>query len=239
MTDHIKIIFTLLLLSLHVQAEEVYATFTVQAEKSANLAFSSSGIINDILVDVASSVKEDEILASLENTDLKAALDIAKTSLKYAKRDYQRQVKVKKLVDASRFDSYAFKYENAKAQMAYQQALLDKTILKAPFNGVIYEKSVEVGDVVSGAMIRTIFKIQSVDKRKLILAFDQKYWKIIKKGQTFTYSVDGDSKTYTGKISKVYPFANSSNRKIIAEVKASYFTPGLFGEGYIVIPDVE
>ena len=239
MTDHIKIIFTLLLLSLHVQAEEVYATFTVQAEKSANLAFSSSGIINDILVDVASSVKEDEILASLENTDLKAALDIAKTSLKYAKRDYQRQVKVKKLVDASRFDSYAFKYENAKAQMAYQQALLDKTILKAPFNGVIYEKSVEVGDVVSGAMIRTIFKIQSVDKRKLILAFDQKYWKIIKKGQTFTYSVDGDSKTYTGKISKVYPFANSSNRKIIAEVKASYLTPGLFGEGYIVIPETK
>jgi len=239
MSNQTKIIFTLFFLSLHLQAEEVYATFTVQAEKSANLAFSSSGIVNDVLVDVASIVKEDDILAKLENADLKAALDIAKTSLKYAKRDYERQVKVKKLVDASKFDAYAFKYESAKAQMAYQEALLDKSILKAPFDGVIYEKSVEVGDVVSGAMIRTIFKIQSLDKRKLILAFDQKYWKLIKEGQTFKYSVDGDPKTYTGKISKVYPFANSSNRKIIAEVKASYFTPGLFGEGYIVIPETK
>ncbi len=117
--------------------------------------------------------------------------------------------------------------------MDYQQALLDKTILKAPFDGIIYEKSVEVGDAVSGAMIRTIFKIQSLHKRKLILAFDQKYWKNIKVGQTFKYSIDGDTKMYTGKISNVYPFANSANRKIISEVEAKDFTPGLFGEGYI------
>ena len=31
--------------------------------------------------------------------------------------------------------AYVFKYENAKAQLIYQQALLDKTLLKAPFDG--------------------------------------------------------------------------------------------------------
>ena len=72
-------------------------------------------------------------------------------------------------MDASKFDTYAFKYENSKAQMAYQQALLDKTQLKAPFDGVIYEKSVEVGDVVSGAMIRTVMKIQSLKKENWCL----------------------------------------------------------------------
>ncbi|MDQ7046823.1 MAG: efflux RND transporter periplasmic adaptor subunit [Sulfurovum sp.] len=232
-----KILLSLMLLTWSIQAEEVYATFTVKAEKSANLAFTSSGIVNQVSVDVASIVKKNDMLAQLQNADLKAALNIASTSLDFAKREYERQRKVKKLVDASRFDSYVFKYENAKAQMAYQEALLDKTILKAPFDGVIYEKSVEVGDVVSGAMIRTILKIQSLDKRKLILEFDQKYWKIIKVGQSFKYSVDGDTQMYTGEISNVHPFADSANRKIIAEVKAEDFTPGLFGEGYIVVPD--
>jgi len=232
-----KMILILMLLTLSMRAEEVYATFTVEAEKSANLAFSSSGIVNHVSVDVATIVKKNDIIAQLQNADLKAALAIASSSLRYAKREYDRQLKVKHLVDASKLDSYVFKYENAKAQMEYQQALLDKTILKAPFDGVIYEKSVEVGDAVSGAMLRTIFKIQSLDKRKLILGFDQKYWKIIKEGQTFKYGVDGDTKIYTGKISKVYPYANSGNRKIIAEVEAKDFTPGLFGEGYINIDE--
>jgi RND family efflux transporter MFP subunit len=224
-------------LSLH--AEEIYATFTVEASQHADLAFTTSGTVEKVNVDVASMVKKGEILAELSNADLKAALDIATVAMKYAKRDYERQVKVRKLVDASKFDSYAFKYENSKAQAAYQQALLDKTQLKAPFDGVIYEKSVEIGDVVSGAMIRTVMKIQSPKKRKLLLTVDQKYWKVLKPGLAFKYSVDGDSSVYTGEIAKVYPYANDANRKIRAEVEAEGFTPGLFGDGVIVLPDAK
>jgi RND family efflux transporter MFP subunit len=230
----IRIILSLMLLAVTIQAQEVYATFTVEAKKSANLAFTSSGTVNNVAVEVSSLVKKGDVLAELQNDDLKAALNIATTALKYAKKDYERQIKVKKLVDASKFDSYAFKYENAKAQVTYQQALLDKTILKAPFDGVIFEKIVEVGDVVSGQAIRTILKIQSNVGRKLILEFDQKYWKNIKLGQPFKYSIDGDDQIYTGNISKIYPFADSGNRKIRAEAEAKDFIVGLFGEGYIV-----
>ena len=219
------------------QAGEIYATFNVEAEQSANLAFTASGTVNKVNVSIASEVKKGEVLASLDNAEIKAALKIATTALKYAKRDYERQAKVKKLVDASRFDTYAFKYENAKAQVAYQQALLDKTVLKAPFDGVIYEKSVEVGDVVSGAMIRTVLKIQSLKKRKLVLEIDQKYWKVLKPGLTFRYKVDGDDTEHQGRISKVSPYADDANRKIRAEVETEGFTPGLFGEGYLEIAD--
>jgi RND family efflux transporter MFP subunit len=229
----------LVLLSLSLQAAEVYATFNVEAKQHADLAFTSSGTVAEVNVDVASAVHKDEVLAALNNDDLKASLEVAKVARKYAQRDYERQVKVKKLVDEARFDQYAFKYEHAKAQVAYQQALLDKTLLKAPFDGVIYEKMVEVGDVVSGAMIRTVMKIQSLKARKLVLAFDQKYWRMIKPGMTFRYHVDGDTRTYTGTISKIYPYANDANRKIRAEVEAEGFTPGLFGDGYIIVPDTK
>ena len=221
------------------QAQEVYATFDVLAKRQAELAFTSSGTVAKVNVDVASVVKQNDVLAALNNDDLVAALEVAKVALKYAQRDYARQKRVKSLVEAARFDQYAFKYEEAKAKVAYQQALLDKTLLKAPFDGVIYEKKVEVGDVVSGAMIRTVMKIQSLKARKLVLAFDQKYWKRIHPGLTFRYRVDGDSRLYEGKISKVYPYANEDNRKIRAEVEAEGFTPGLFGDGYIIIPDTK
>jgi len=234
-----NIVLSLLLLAMSLRAEEIYATFNVEAKRHADLAFTATGIVGKVYVDIASRVKKNEVLASLENSDAKASLEIAKTALKYAKRDYERQLKVKKLVDEAQFDQYAFKYEHAKAQVALQQALYDKTLLKAPFDGVIYEKSVEAGDAVSGAMIRTIFKIQSIKARKLVLDIDQKYWKKVKAGLIFRYRVDGDTREYTGTIAKVYPYADSGNRKLHAEVETEGFTPGLFGTGYIVIPDAK
>ncbi len=234
-----KIILGLISLVFTLNAAEVYATFNVEADQKAMLAFDASGITRVVNYDIASSVKKGEILASLQNSDIKASLDRAKTALKFAKKDYERQLKVKNLIDAGRFDQYAFKYENAKNDLAYAQAKYDKTFLKAPFDGVIYAKDIEIGDTVSGMMLRTVFKIQSKSKRKLILGFDQKYHSSVKVGQVFRYQVDGDTKKYEGVISKVYPFANSGNRKIKAEVKANNFIPGLFGEGYIEVPDMK
>jgi len=235
----IKIILSLWVMVLLVHAEDVYATFTVEAQKSANLAFTTSGTVAKVAVDTASVVKEGDLLSELKNDDIKASLHIATTALKFAKKEYERQKKVEKLVDASRLDTYTFKYENAKAQVLYQQALLDKTILRAPFDGIIFDKLVEVGDVVSGAMIRTVLKIQSIKERKLVVSFDQKYWTRVKVGQAFHYTVDGDSKQYTGVISKIYPSANSSDRKMRAEVQTEGFLVGLFGEGTIEVPDVK
>ena len=234
-----KILLGLLSVIISLQAQEIYATFSVKPEQNAMLAFDAGGITAAVKYDIADSVKKGSVLASLHNDDFKASLEMAKTALKFAKKDYERQVKVKNLIDAAKFDAYAFKYENAKNNVAYAQAKYNKTFLKAPFDGVIYEKDIEVGDTVSGMMLKTVFKIQSKSKRKLVLGFDQKYHQSVKVGQVFKYGVDGDPKIYEGKITKIYPFANSANRKIKAEVKANDFVVGLFGEGYIQIPDTK
>ncbi|MDA3908923.1 MAG: efflux RND transporter periplasmic adaptor subunit [Sulfurimonas sp.] len=246
-----KIILVTMVLMATLNAQEIYATFNIEADKSANLAFYSSGIVEKVYVDVASEVKKGNRLAKLQNDDLVASLNIAKAklseaevTLKFSKRDYDRQLLIKDLIDEAKFDQYALVYEkakvavsSAKANLDYQQSLLDRSIVLAPFDGVIFEKSVEVGDVVSGMMLRTIFKIQSKQERKLIFEFDQKYWKSVKVGDSVQYTVNGDENSYTGKISKLYPQANSANRKIKAEVIANGFVVGLFGEGYIVVPD--
>ena len=234
-------------------AENIYTTFNIHADKSANLAFTTTGIVQSVEVEVADPIKKGQKLAELANSDLKSALAVAqanlnntKVALKYAKRAYEREDKVKKLISESQHDQVILAYESAKtkialmeANRAYQQALLDKTILRAPFDGVIYSKEIEAGDAVSGAMIRTVFKVHDTGKVKLILEVDQKYWKVLKVGQTFEYQVDGDETKYQGKISKIYPYADSANRKIKAEVEAKGFMVGLFGSGHIIVPDTK
>ena len=332
-------------------AKEVYATFTVEAGKSANLAFTASGVVNKINIEIGSSVKKGQKLVVLENNERRTLLEIAKKNLntaevkasyaqkeyqrqsqvkslveastinqfeqnrdvsnanitqleaslqtaqiaaEYAQDEYERQLKVRHLLDASTFDQFTknrdiarakvlqlqaniqtaqvtenyaqTEYERQlesrqfldtsaferfaqnrdvaqasvsqlKANVKHQEILLHKTALYAPFNGVIFEKLVEVGDVVSGQMLRTVLKIQSLHQRKLILEFDQKYWKSVKVGDKFSYKVDGSDKLYKGVISKIYPTIDVDKRKIKAEVKAKDFIVGLFGDGTIITAD--
>lgn len=229
-----KIVITLLMFVSLIHSAEVYATFTVQPLKDTQTAFIASGIIEKIYVDVGSRVKKGEVLAQLQNNDIKAMLDVAQTTYKYAKKDYERQLKIKNLIDEAKFDTVANRYESAKNQLAYQKALYDKTFLKAPFDGIVYAKEIEIGDAVSAMVLHTAFKIQSISKRKLLLSFDQKNRKLVKVGDRFEYKVDGDEKKYSGIISKVYPRANMQDRKIKAEVMAQNFLPGLFGDGFII-----
>jgi RND family efflux transporter MFP subunit len=232
-------------------AENIYATFNIEAKKNANLAFTATGIVDEVAVDVASPVKEGQLLAKLESSDLQSALNVAeanlnntKVSLKFSKRAYERESQVKKLISESQHDQVIQRLEEAQtkiaqmeASVAYQKAMLNKTLLYAPFDGVIYHKEIEKGDAVSGAMLRTVFKIHDIKSVNLVLEIDQKYWKMLHVGQKFQYRVDGDPKQHEGEIAKIYPFADSNNRKIKAEVLASGFVPGLFGDGYILADD--
>lgn len=229
-----NIIFSLLFIFSSLNAEQIYATFDVEANKSAKVAFDSSGIIDNIKVEIGSVVKKGELLASLKNTDIKAMLEVHKTTLKFAKRDFDRQVKIRNIIDQAKFDSFANSYEGAKAQVAYQKTLLDKTYLKAPFDGVIISKDVEIGDVVTPQTVTTAFKMQSTNKRKLILQFDQKYHSFVKVGDTYKYKIDGSKDEYEGVITKIYPYADTKTRKISAEVQTKDILVGLFGDGYII-----
>ena len=234
-----KVLLTLVTFVSLIQAQSIYATFNVVAAKKAELAFISSGIVKDVNVDIGSIVKKGDILAVLGNDDIKAMLESAKTTLKFAKRSLNRQEKIKKLIDEGKFDKIVSSYEKAKNAVAYQEALYNKTYLKAPFNGVIYDKNIERGDAVSAMRLKAVFKIQSQHARKLILEFDQKYNKVVKVGDIFEYKLDGDNTTYRGTIVKIYPYANFNNRKIRAEVNVKDIIVGLFGDGYILTKEKE
>jgi len=233
-----RVIVFMLILYVNIFASGVYATFNVVANKHANLAFSSGGIVKDTFVDISDVVKKGQVLATLKSDDLKALVDLAKVTLKYARLDYQRQLKVKTMINKAKFDRYAFKFESAKADLMYKKALLDKTILKAPFDGVIYDKSLESGDVVSGQMIKVVFKIQSRFKRKLVLEFDEKYLHKVKVGDIFRYRLDTDKIDKEVKISKIYPTIDTKTRKIKAEALSSDIKVGLFGHGEILVTDL-
>ncbi len=228
-----------MLLTCNLQAKEIYATFTVYAEQKSDLAFDYSGTIKSISVDIMSRVKKGDMLATLNSDDLIATMNISKVTLKYAESAYHRQKNIfsKKLTDQTQLDKYESAYETIKAKIELEKTILAKTILRAPFDGVITERMIELGDVVSGQMIKTAFNIQSEHRRTLVVQFDQKYNNEVNIGDTFIYKVDGDNREHKGTIFRIYPAANTNNRKVAVQVAAFDLKVGLFGEGKIIVTD--
>ena len=233
------IVLALVLYFTNAQAKEIYATFTVHAKQEASLAFNYSGIVKELHVDIMSVVKKDQILATLANDDLVATNNASKVTLKYAILDHERYQDLykKNLIDKALLDKYAMAYEAINAKIAVENAIYNKTILRASFDGVITKRMIELGDVVSGQVIKTAFNLQSEHARILVVEFDQKYSSDVNIGDTFLYKVDGDDKQYEGKIYRIYPEVNSENRKIGLQVIAKDLKVGLFGEGKIITSD--
>lgn len=233
------IIILLAILSTSIQAKEVYATFTVFAKKSADLSFNYSGIINEFRVDIMSVVKKGDVLATLINDDLIATNNASKVTLKYAKLDFERYKELlkKKLIDKAQLDKYAMAYESIKAHIELEKTIYAKTILRAPFDGVITKRMIELGDVVSGQMLSTAFVIQSQHDRILVAEFDQKYSNHVKIGDPFIYKVDGEEKQRKGKVYRIYPTVIESSRKVAVQVAAKDIKVGLFGDGVFITSD--
>ncbi len=242
-----KALFSLLL-PLSIYANEVYATFNVEALQEAKLSLSLPGIVRSLHVKIGDIVKKGDLLLELENSTELANIQLAKNEIELAhiatnhsKNDLLRYAKIKDVIDEELYEKIEYSYKKTalleqRAIKAYdlQKVILAKKLLKAPYNGIISNKFVEVGDGITGAnkVLLTLVNLKHV---KLILEFDEKYWNNVNVGQTFTYKVDGLNKTLQGKISKVYPTVNSKSRKLKAEVLTSNILPGLFGDGQITV----
>ncbi|CAD7286783.1 efflux RND transporter periplasmic adaptor subunit [Campylobacter suis] len=226
-------------------AEQIYANFDVMPVQSAKLVFKSSGVISNINASISSTVKQGEILASLESSDEKLGLKNAKAELQkarvaseFASATFMKFKKVKDVTSQQRYEETKFNYENAmaelkRAQISVENAknLLEKKQLRAPFDGVISAKFSEIGSGVL-ALNTPIFEILSYPEVKILLYIDEKHANSIKIGDEFKFKIA--QKDGSAKITLIHPTIDTRSRKFIAEAITTGFKIGSFGEGFIV-----
>ncbi len=242
-----KLLITTLLLISQIFAAEIYSTFDVISGKESDLSLSYGGIVKKLYADVGDSIKKGDLLLELENSQERIEVALAKNlvasakaQFEHAMRTYKRYEGIKDVIDEERLENLRLDMDikeialqKAQNELELKETILNKTKLYAPYSGVVLKKYVESGDGVMGATTK-LFGISDYPDVKLLIAFDEKYWKEVKIGQKFIYTIDGMNEKVEGKITKIYPSAEVSSRKIKAEVDAKNIMPGLFGDGTII-----
>ncbi|MBC7427292.1 MAG: efflux RND transporter periplasmic adaptor subunit [Bacteriovorax sp.] len=131
---------------------------TVEAQNQAELAFGTVGRISKIYVSLGSKVNVGALIAELENADLKAVYDETQKELGRSDELYKNG-----LVSISNLDS---------ARRAREVARLnyEKTVMKAPFAGMITAMDLKVGEFYQSTP--TLNKkplVQIIDLKKRII----------------------------------------------------------------------
>ena len=121
----------------HVNTLEVNGT--VVANEYVELHPEASGRLTYLFVPEGKLIKKGTLIAKVNNADLEAQVQKSKVALDLAMKTEQRDKQLLAVngINQADYDAALNVVNGFKADIEYNQALLDKTILKAPFDGFI------------------------------------------------------------------------------------------------------
>lgn len=123
----------------------------VEAETKADISPKITSRITELRVTEGTRVKKGEVIARLDHQDLDAQLAEAQASWAQAEADLVRQQSLYRqgLAPKSMLDASVATEASTRARVDYVKALMDYTVLRAPFDGVVVAKRAHVGEAVS------------------------------------------------------------------------------------------
>ena len=170
------------------------------------------------------------VLVKLNDADLQAQLEKIKVQLELAQTNEQRnkQLLSMKGINQSDYDISLQQVKSYKADMAYTQSLIDKTVIKAPFAGQLGLRQISLGAFINTAT--TVVTLQKTDDLKIDFTVPELYKNLVKVGSKVQVeSIGSDTSKFEANIVAIEPqiMATSRNLKVRAAVKGKLI-PGSF-----------
>lgn len=147
----------------------------VEEESAAALSFSVQGMVERIYVSEGQSVTKGQLLATLGKENLQSSYDAAVATLKQAQDAVNRlqQLYNNKSLPEIKYVEAQTKLEQARSMAEISKKNLSNVQLKAPFDGVIGKKYIEIGEnAIPGNAAFNLLKIGSV-KVKVAIPEDE------------------------------------------------------------------
>jgi HlyD family secretion protein len=214
----------------------VGATGTLQAVTTVQVGSQVSGIVDSLGADFNSRVKKDQVIARLETSTFDARLsqaranlvaaranvEKAKATVADAKQKYERakELSAQQLLPQSDLETAKSNYEGAAASVqgavaavsqsaaAVQQAQVDltHTIIRAPIDGVVVARNVDVGQTVAASLQAPVLFVIANDLTRMQVnaSIDEADVGRVRAGEDVTFHVDAyPNDTFTGRVDQV------------------------------------
>ncbi|SHK19542.1 HlyD family secretion protein [Maribacter aquivivus] len=200
----------------------VTATGTIEPINQVDVGTQVSGVVEKVYVDYNSEVKEGQLIAELDKTNLKASTTQAQASYdnaisqrNYLQTIYERQKSLydNQVISKSDFDDAVYNYETAKGTVTQrlsdlQQAKtnLGYANIYSPIDGVVLSRDIDEGQTVAASYSTpTLFTIaQDLQEMQVEADVDEADIGVVKEGQRVSFTVDAyQDQEFEGEVTQV------------------------------------
>ncbi|MBI1261061.1 MAG: efflux RND transporter periplasmic adaptor subunit [Rhizobiales bacterium] len=221
-------------------SETVRLVGTLNALRGTELAAEVSGVVTNIHFEAGQNVKAGDVLIELRADSDIAKLNSLKATQDLAQRNFNRSASLLKKGNVSRstYDSQYAALNSAKANVAEQQALVDKKIIRAPFDGVVGIKRVDLGAFVNVGT--DLVTLQQLDPIHIDLVLPQQKLSVIHVDEPVSVTSDAyPGMTFTGKVTGIDPKVDPDTRNFRVQATIENpdrkLVPGMFATAEITV----
>jgi len=207
-------------------------TGSVLPNESLELKSESSGKVVAILFQEGKPVTKGSLLLEINNDDIKAQLQKQRYNQKLNQDNEFRQRKLleKDAISREEYDNALNRLNTTVADVRILEAQLEKTRIKAPFDGVIGLRYVSMGAYISPTTI--VATLYNISPAKIEFSIPARYSAQVKPGEKIYCRVENDLTVYQGEVYAIEPRIDQETRtlKIRAQAdnKSGNLLPGQF-----------
>ena len=229
----------------------------LRAQREATVRAEIGGSLTEVAVEEGQTVRRGALLGRIETRTLddvrqsaQSAVRSAENQLTVAQREMERTETLVKAgalaardldVARSNVTSAEAQVADARSRLASAERQLGDTVLRAPINGIVSNRAVNAGDVVSiGDELFAIIDPSSMRLEASVPSDDLSRLRI---GSVVEFTVRGYEQRFNGRIERIAPQADPATRQVPIYVTipndGGRLVAGLFAEGRVVSESAE
>lgn len=219
------------------------ASGTLVAVRAVTLASELPGMIREIAFDSGTSVRKGAVLVKLDTATEEVQLAAAQADENLARLNYERSVDLRKgqANTPADLDAAETRYKQAQAAVRALQTAIDKKSIRAPFDGRIAIRQVELGQVLSSGA--PVASLASVDPIHVEFSLPQQALARLKVGKEVRLRTDTfPDAEWKGKVSTINTEVDVATRNV--RVRATVpnadgrLRPGMYGTVEVISSEV-
>jgi membrane fusion protein (multidrug efflux system) len=214
-------------------AARVNVIGTVTSDRRINLSSRLSAYVQSIDVSAGDVVTNGQVLAVLDDRDIRQQLALAEAQFKQAESEYQRTVQLFEKAAATQQgkESAESAFRSAQARLQETRVMLSHTRIAAPLDGVVTDRRIEAGDLAAPGQV--LLSVYDPRHMRLEVPVPVRLLARFQLGQAVEVTLDGFDKPVKGVVrevvSEVDPLSRTRKVKVHIEEPALTILPGSYG----------
>ena len=210
---------------------------SLEAENEVDIVARTTGPIVELNVEEGDFVREGQVLARIDAAEIEAQLGIARVNLAEAELSWNRAQSSyrEEVISQEAYDLARSTFESAAAQIVGTEILLDYTVIRAPFDGLIIERVIKNAEYV-GSNAR-LFRISDFDPLLCPIQLPEKDLPRLELDQPAYLTVEAwPGLRFPARVLRISPVVDAATGtvKVTLEVQAQgRLRPGMFASVFV------